>query len=498
MEFPRVQRTPSSTYSPLGTLVLTVSTLLSAGGCHPDALDSAPDGPVFMTEQPLRVANSLTTQALVLNAISTNPQAIPLLVGNGLVPLFAPTTGNAYLQQQLRDPDARQVMSYLVSCALPRGSNVTWMDPSTGLTNVWEGKLGLCPQWKNAAPTEACERWVSACLLARNNAQGRRVELSLRGEDSSRPTLFSLESATKPVQFDPNTDAPVPSYGACGSPGTSVSRDCGWKAEGIGRCVPGQAVRLGAGARAPDQCGSGAVLGAASGARMMLRVCDDIFGCDHGDGRRLERSEGSCATTSAAVTFTCPASGFFNVMSAPYDSAQTGTVTVGVETSTQASTRYPLSEAEAFFLREGAYYGNIFEPDSLAVSVYVDREGKTRGKDQIVQGSVYRKMYSCQAAGWSGTAAYATHRLCAVPGMGSNCAATSLGLCVDPTDSRFPASRCQYDDGRLVKGDGDFEVCSDASGDKWMEPITVFLHNACGVVPGAPPDVCHSSAAPKN
>jgi hypothetical protein len=481
MNLPRVRCSPSSTYSLAQRFVLGVSLLLGAGGCLPTTEEEAPDA-VGATSEELRVANSLTTRALVLNAITTNPEAIPLLVGNGLVPLFAPGSGNAYLQQQLVDADARQVMSYLVGCALPAGASVPWKNPATGLVEQWDGKLGLCPEWKVGEPTPACLNWVSACLLARNNALGRRVELSLRGEDPTRPTLFSLESASRPVAFDPVTDAPVPSLAACTTSQTGAERDCGWKAEFIGQCQPGQPVRLGAGGRAPDQCTTGPVLGAAAGARMMLRACGDIFGCDQASGRMLAQSEGACATLAPSVKFTCPSTGFFTVQSAPHDSTLTGTVTVAAETGTPAATLYPTSEARTFFLREGAYYGNIFEPKSLAVTVSVDRDGKIQGKEQVVRGAVYRKMYSCQAAGWSTAQAYATNRLCALPGQDSNCAATSVGTCVDPRDTRYPASHCRLDDGSLVRGDGDFEQCQDTLGNKWMEPITVFLHDACGVV----------------
>ncbi len=491
MDFPRVRLTPPSAYSPRSLTALAVSALLGTTACQPELGEAPPAGPSPVQARELRVANSLTTQALVFNALTTNAQAIPLLIGNGLVPLFSGVSANPYLQQQLKDPAAREVMPYLVSCALPVGTQVSWTDPTTGLPGTpWEGKLGLCPQWKTGAPSPACLNWVSACLLARNNAQGRRVELSLRGQDPSRPTLFSTESVTRPVLYHPATDAAVPSYAACLFPDATEGRDCGWRPEGLGRCVPGAAVRLGAGARAPDQCGTGGLLGTTAGARMMLRVCDDIAGCDAGDARKLASSEGACATTSPSVTFTCPASGFFNVMSAPYSSTQSGSVAVQVETGTGAATRYPLSETDTFFLREGAYYGNIFDAEALATTVYVDRDGKVRRGEEIVDGAVYRKMYSCQAAGWSGSAAYATHRLCALPGSGANCAATSVGLCVNPKEPR--TSHCQYDDGPLVKGDGDFEICTDTGGNKWMEPITVFLHNACSALPGAPGDVCQA------
>lgn len=223
---------------------------------------------------------------------------------------------------------------------------------------------------------------------------------------------------------------------------------------------------------------------------MMLRVCDGIIGCDQGSTRYLGQSEGTCSTTQAAVTFTCPASGFFNVMSAPYDSSLTGSVSVAVETGTPAATSYRLSEKAVYRIREGAYYGNIFDAGALATKVYVEEEGRIVGKDSVVQGSVYRKMFSCQAPEWTDAAAYASHRVCALPGSGANCAASSVGDCIDYANRNYPASKCRKDDGAVVWGDGDFEECYDSTGTLWGEPVTVFLHEACGLTPGVSSSTC--------
>jgi hypothetical protein len=190
------------------------------------------------------------------------------------------------------------------------------------------------------------------------------------------------------------------------------------------------------------------------------------------------------------MTFTCPASGVFSVMSQAADSTQTGTVSVQEETGTPAATRYPLSEAEVFSVREGAYFGNIFEPSALGAKVYVDEAGVIHGKQQVIRGAVYRKMYSCQAAGWSDAAAYAANRLCALPSSGANCAAIPTGTCVNPAAPTYPNSRCALSDGPVVGGDQDFEKCRDSTtGATWNEPITVFLHDACALMPRAP-DAC--------
>ncbi|WP_309891595.1 hypothetical protein [Archangium sp.] len=492
MNFQRPSSSRSFAKRSLASLGLGATLLLAPLGCQPLLLPEEGGPPTSTSRQGLRIANSLTTQDLVLNAISTNPESLHLLVGDGLVPLFHPLTGSEYLGQQLKDMAAQHFMAYLVGCALEEGSSVDWMDPLTETVRTWEGKAGLCPDWESGAPSEECKHRVSACLLARNNALGRRVELSVRGEDPLRPALFGLESETRPVEHDPDLGGlRVPSYEACVAEESGGSRDCGWTGDFIGRCQPGQPVRLGAGGKAPDQCGLEAVLGWASDTRMMLRVCAGLLGCDSFSERNLAWSEGSCGTTGPAVTFTCPTSGHFNVMAAPYDSTQTGTVTVKVETGTPAATSYKLSEGAVFRLREGAYYGTVFDPKALAVTVFVDSDGHVLGKSQVVTGPVYRRMYSCQAPEWYDGLAYATNRLCAVPGSGSNCAAHVTGKCIDPVNRSFPASKCLEEDGLLVSGDGDFEQCYDPQKGLWQEPITVYLHQPCDLMrPGAPNETC--------
>lgn len=484
MLFQRVPFSVRPASLPLQALVL--GALLA--GCQPAPVEET-DG-LTSTADSLRVANSLTTHALVLNAISTNPTASDLLISAGLTSLFDPVSGPAYLRQQLLDPDAQQFMSYLVGCALPSGTSVVWKN-SAGTTGKWDGILGLCPAWNTGAPSQTCKNWVSSCLLARNNAYGRHVELSMRGEDPTRPAFFTTEPQARPVQFDPDLNGPVPSFSACVGAQTGASRNCGWQVDAVGSCNQGQTVCLGAGGSAPSACGSpGATLGSSSGAHMMLRVCEDIVGCDSTSEHLLGQNDGAAGMGSPAVSFLCPTTGYFNVMTAPYSSTTSGTATVAVETGTPAAARYRLSEKDVFRMREGAYYGNIFDSSALAANVYVDEGGDTHGKTQQVKGSVYRKMYSCQAPEWSSAAAYASYRVCALPSSGSNCAATAVGPCIDPNNRAYPASRCNKEDGTLVAGDGDFEICADNTGAYWYQPITVYLHEPCDLIPAGGTSSC--------
>lgn len=454
-------------------------------GCGPVPPSPEGEGGLATQADEVRIANSLTTQALLFNAISTNAQANALVATSALGTAFASVGGNAYLREQLKDVDAQHFMKYLVGCALGPSQSVTWNDPLTQTVKQWEGISGLCPEWATQAPNGECLRRVSACILARNNAFGRRVELSLRGEDPRDANKFALEAVTVPTEYDPDTSARVASFEPCTEGERGASRDCGWSVDALGRCVPGQTVRLGAGGRAPDMC-EGAQLGTTPSGRSVLRVCEGLAGCNSEGQRVLAGSEGSCGDEAPAVAFTCPSSGNFNVMLAPWDSAASTLAVVGVEEHT--NTTYRLSEQTAFRYREGAFYGTLFDASALAANVYVEK-GVVYGKRQRVRGSVYRKMFSCYDPAWQRGAAYATYRVCALPSADpENCAATVAGPCWDGEPKR---SMCAQQDGNNVRlGDGDYEGCRDTEGATWKEPVTTFLHGRCDLVPSGMADLC--------
>jgi hypothetical protein len=99
---------------------------------------------------------------------------------------------------------SRMNLKYLASCALE--ANVTLVGEVNGRRYEWPGSMGLAPQWHTRALTEEEERWVSACIFARTNYFGVRVELSLRSTfpstapglrvDAKEARAYSVEEAT--------------------------------------------------------------------------------------------------------------------------------------------------------------------------------------------------------------------------------------------------------------------------------------------------------------
>lgn len=86
---------------------------------------------------------------------------------------------NPAAASMLNSSGSRQVLDYLVGCALPAGQsfNVT----AGGTTYNFKGDAGLAKSWSSTKLTEKQQRWISACMLARVNNQGQLMKISMRG-----------------------------------------------------------------------------------------------------------------------------------------------------------------------------------------------------------------------------------------------------------------------------------------------------------------------------
>jgi uncharacterized protein YjbI with pentapeptide repeats len=97
------------------------------------------------------------------------------------------------------------------------------------------------------------------------------------------------------------------SLNACAVQSSGAGRSCGFLSMGVGSCTPGQAVAVG---------GGGCGLGASQGDTVM-RVCSGTAPCEANSRSLLDSDEGACFSTSPRVSFTCPSSGFYNVLAGP-------------------------------------------------------------------------------------------------------------------------------------------------------------------------------------
>jgi hypothetical protein len=147
--------------------------------------------------------NSMTYNSMTYNALSANARANPVMPD---VPLNSESYNGGVdeLKGQLSDPTGRtqEFFHYLVTCALAPGQTVDYKDELFGgmYSATYEGQLGLCPRWHEDKASPECRQVVSSCLLARQNAFGVSVELSLRGHDGDANILPTDEEELK--RFD--------------------------------------------------------------------------------------------------------------------------------------------------------------------------------------------------------------------------------------------------------------------------------------------------------
>lgn len=170
--------------------VLLVAIVLS--GCM--RTEDIEDGVTSKARDALMTENMLTTNSIDLNGLVAN--SIDL---NGIDPELLSTS----VLSALRDTgelgtNTRILYKYLVGCALDSTQSISfsWTDLSSfEHEEVFWGKLGIAPTWKDASISVAERRSVSACIAARANYYGTTVSISLRGPQASLTNVAATELA---------------------------------------------------------------------------------------------------------------------------------------------------------------------------------------------------------------------------------------------------------------------------------------------------------------
>ncbi|WP_437644159.1 hypothetical protein [Sorangium sp. So ce362] len=132
---------------------------------------------------------------------------------------------------------SRQLLQYVVSCALRKDQSFsfTWTDSGgTNRRETYSGYLGIADWWIYGPLTDPFhQRYISACLAARTNWYGVSVMISLRGTQVSLASSAS-ERSSYPVKegaFWGNLFTSTPHVRACYSPAgvthaRAMKRDC--------------------------------------------------------------------------------------------------------------------------------------------------------------------------------------------------------------------------------------------------------------------------------
>ncbi|HXJ19019.1 MAG TPA: hypothetical protein VMT03_02215 [Polyangia bacterium] len=135
------------------------------------ALSVVAAGAAACGEAPAPGAAPIAVAAITENSLMANSLMANSLMANSLI---AKTLATA-------NASTPQFMKYLVSCAL--GPNQSLDLTISGQPYHFPGQVGLAPQWgmSGGSCDGSCQRWVSACLLARLDAAGVEREISVRG-----------------------------------------------------------------------------------------------------------------------------------------------------------------------------------------------------------------------------------------------------------------------------------------------------------------------------
>jgi hypothetical protein len=165
------------------------SIFLGSAGCGGEMDDVETEVSSAIIDNAL-TANALTANALTANALTANALTANALTANAL-------TANALTANALRDPLGRELLKYIVSCALDEGESLTVKVDGTKYR--FEGSLGLASEWGESRGScdGDCQRWVSACVLARVDFAGVKRPISIRGEHQAlRPESGEMRDFT--------------------------------------------------------------------------------------------------------------------------------------------------------------------------------------------------------------------------------------------------------------------------------------------------------------
>ncbi|MBL0219682.1 MAG: hypothetical protein IPQ07_38180 [Myxococcales bacterium] len=180
------------------------------------------------TEGAVQLSNRLSSNRLSSNRLSSNRLSSNRLSSNSLEVMAMMDTDSG-----------RDVLSYIVGCALPIGQDLVAKD-STGVEYTFPGWIGLAPAWATRAPTVSERRWVTACLLSRTNVNGVPVKISMRHDTNLALLTSATERATYTQAegaFYGDLFAPVPVTYACSnrawSPLVGTFRACALSPNGI-------------------------------------------------------------------------------------------------------------------------------------------------------------------------------------------------------------------------------------------------------------------------
>ena len=147
------------------TLGLVALAAVGAVGCGGERPMTSRRVQSAITVENALTANALTANALTANALTANALTANALTANAL-------TANALTANALRDPLSRELLKYVVSCALDEDDELSIR--IDGKRTSSRGALGLAPEWGKNATAPATASASAGCRPACWRASTRR------------------------------------------------------------------------------------------------------------------------------------------------------------------------------------------------------------------------------------------------------------------------------------------------------------------------------------
>jgi hypothetical protein len=206
-------------------IAIALPTVACAGGA--EVLD---EENVESAELAVTSTNRMSLNRMSLNRMSLNGLSSTALSSNGLT---------LSQNELVATPEGRELLTYVVRCALPAGSTLKGTYGSASYT--FPGLIGLAPEWVTTPLSQKGQRWMTACLLAHANGFGIEVPISLRGDHPALSTTPGERGAysRQEVSFFGNVFQPTdkvdelgdvgPRLYACG--GYDLQEECGGSAD---------------------------------------------------------------------------------------------------------------------------------------------------------------------------------------------------------------------------------------------------------------------------
>ena len=208
------------------SMPLFVAAMLTLAACS--SAQQEVDTQVGTSQEAILTVNALLPDALENNALTGDQLASNALTSNALT--SESLTVNHLPNDALHDPVAREVLKYVVGCALPTSAHL--VVPVGQDTFTFDGQIGLALDWGKPGGhcDEQCHEWVSACVLARTNHLGQSLLISERGQAEGLDTTPSERQAftSREATYYGDIFGTQKVFDACLPPGQSeIPRVCG-------------------------------------------------------------------------------------------------------------------------------------------------------------------------------------------------------------------------------------------------------------------------------